>query len=306
MPTCDTEWRWIVRRHSPAHNVCPNVHPTAALPILNANLNFNWIAQGLSVTSMSEISEFFAEHGYYHAKGVFDAEEIAALETDFDRIVAQLVASQEQVDATWDSTEVRKLANPGDMILHTHNVQKYSRRWLNAFVNPKFLNVVREILGDDIILHHSKLFQKPAEKGSPFPMHQDWPNFPTLNDTMMAGIIHVSDASDEMGCLRVYPGSHKLGRVEGADGRSANETLDKYPIEDATIVEAKAGDVIFFHYFTLHGSMPNRSNDVRKTVLLQVYEGHDRVEDGNQHPDERMVLSGWNHAISRSAAGQAA
>ena len=52
--------------------------------------------------------------------------------------------------------------------------------------------------------------------------------------------------------------------------------------------------------------MPNRSNDVRKTVLLQVYEGHDRVEDGNQHPDERMVLSGWNHAISRSAAGQAA
>ncbi len=156
------------------------------------------------------------------------------------------------------------------------------------------------------MLHHSKLFQKPSEAGSPFPMHQDWPYFPTVNDSMIAGIIHVSDATDEMGCLRVYPGSHRLGRIEGADGRRQNDVLDQYPIEDATIVEAQAGDVIFFHYFTLHGSMPNRSDQVRKTVLCQLYAGSDRVEDGNTHPDERLVLRGWNHNISRAMAGQAA
>ena len=255
---------------------------------------------------MSQIAEFFAENGYYHAKGVFEADEIQALERDFDRIVSQLVSSGEAIDATWDSTEVQKLADPKDVIIHTHNVQKYSPTWLNAFLKPTFLNVMREILGDDIVLHHSKLFQKPAENGSPFPMHQDWPNFPTVNDTMIAGIIHVSDATDQMGCLRVYPGSHKLGRVEGADGRSQNDVLDQYPIEDATIVEAKAGDVVFFHYFTLHGSMPNRSDAVRKTVLCQLYAGTDQVEPGNQHPDERMVLRGWNHNISRDAAGEAA
>ena len=82
--------------------------------------------------------------------------------------------------------------------------------------------------------------------------------------------------------------------------------IDQYPIEKATPVECKAGDVVFFHYFTLHGSMPNRSDRTRKTVLVQVYDGQDRVEPGNPHPDERIVLSGWNHAISRSAAGQAA
>ncbi len=255
---------------------------------------------------MSDIKRLFDEQGFFHAKGVFEPNDVEVLERDFDRIVAQLTASGEVIDATWDGGEAAKLARSSDVILHTHNVQKYSRTWLNAFLNERFLDVAEQILGPDIVLHHSKLFQKPAEAGSPFPMHQDWPYFPTINDSMIAGIIHVSDATDQMGCLRVYPGSHRLGRIEGADGRRANAVLDRYPIEDATVVEAKAGDVVFFHYFTLHGSMPNRSDKVRKTVLCQLYAGTDRVEDGNHHPDERVVLRGWNHRISRAAAGEAA
>ncbi|MEM9344216.1 MAG: phytanoyl-CoA dioxygenase family protein [Pseudomonadota bacterium] len=255
---------------------------------------------------MSDIKASFDEQGYYLAKGLFQPDEVGALEADFDRIVRQLTASGEAIDATWDGGETQKIAATGDRILHTHNVQKYSRTWLNAFLNERFLGVVEQIFGPDIILHHSKLFQKPSEQGAPFPMHQDWPYFPTVNDSMIAGIIHVSDATDAMGCLRVYPGSHRLGRVDGADGRRQNDVLDGYPIEDAQVIEAEAGDVVFFHYFTLHGSMPNRSDAVRKTVLCQLYAGTDRVEDGNRHPDERMVLRGWNHQISRASAGEAA
>ena len=255
---------------------------------------------------MSDIKATFEKDGFYLAKGLFESDEIKALEGDFDRIVRQLTDSGEVIDATWDGGEAQKIAEAGDVILHTHNVQKYLRTWLNAFLNERFLNVIEQIIGPDIILHHSKLFQKPSENGSPFPMHQDWPYFPTANDSMIAGIIHVSDATDEMGCLRVYPGSHRLGRIEGADGRRQNDVLDQYPIEDATIIEAEAGDVIFFHYFTLHGSMPNRSDATRKTVLCQLYAGTDHIEEGNHHPDERMVLRGWNHHISRAAAGEAA
>ena len=252
------------------------------------------------------LQEDFDRDGFVHVRGLFQPDEVAALEADFDRIVAQLVSSGEDVDATWDGGEAAKIAKAGDRILHTHNVQKYSRVWLNAFLNDRFLDVVEELIGPDIILHHSKLFQKPAEAGSPFPMHQDWPYFPTLKDSMIAGIVHVSRATDEMGCLRVYPGSHKLGRVEGADGRRQNDLIDSYPIEKAQVIEAEPGDVIFFHYFTLHGSMPNRSEAVRKTVLCQLYAGSDQVEPGNRHPDERMVLRGWNYHASRKAAGEAA
>ena len=250
-----------------------------------------------------DIGAFFAEKGYYHAKGVFSPAEVAGLEADFDRIVAQLLASGERLDATWMGPEMNRIQAKDDVILHTHNVQQYSATWLRAMLNERFLEVASRILGDDIVLHHSKLFQKPSEKGSPFPMHQDWSYFPTLKDTMIAGIIHVSNATDEMGCLRVYEGSHKLGRVVGSGGSEESEVLAQHPIEGAKVIEAEAGDVLFFHYFTLHGSMPNRSSKTRKTVLVQLYAGNDRIEEGVTHPDERLVLKGWNHHSTRERAG---
>lgn len=252
---------------------------------------------------MSSVKEFFAEHGYYHARGVYSTAEIAELERSFDRIVAQLLASGEGVDATWRGAEMERLKAKDDVILHTHNVQQYAAAWLRAMQHDAFLAVAAELLGEDIVLHHSKLFQKPPERGSPFPMHQDWSYFPTEKDTMIAAIIHVSDATDAMGCLRVYEGSHRLGRVVGSGGAEESEVLAAHPIENATVLEAEAGDVLFFHYFTLHGSMPNRSSRTRKTVLVQLYAGHDRVEEGNRHPDERLVLRGWNHHSTRARAG---
>lgn len=245
---------------------------------------------------------YFDEYGYYIAKGVYSPSEVAALEDDFDRIVDQLLRSNEEVNARWGGPEMEKIG--GDtVVIHTHNVQQFSGRWLGALTHPGFLKVATSLLGPDIVLHHSKLFQKPPEKGAPFPMHQDWTYFPTINDSMIAGIIHVSNATDEMGCLRVYPGSHKLGRIEGTSGQSQSDLLDQYSLEKATPLEAEPGDVVFFHYFTLHGSMPNRSMDTRKTVLVQLYAGSDRVEDGNTHPDEHLCLSGWNHFASRGSAG---
>lgn len=245
----------------------------------------------------------FAEDGYYIAKGVFNTEEIQALEQDFDRIVQQILNSGEHVNAMWTGPEMEKLSTQNMVVLHTHNVQQYSAVWARAFYQHRFIQAATDLLGPDIVLHHSKLFQKPGEEGAPFPMHQDWMYFPTIHDTMLAGIIHVSSATDEMGCLRVYPGSHKLGRVDGSNGQTESEMLAKYPIENALPLEAEPGDVVFFHYFTIHGSMPNRSPKTRKTVLVQMHSGSDRVEPGVTHPAENLVLAGWNHHATRNSAG---
>jgi len=254
-------------------------------------------------TADTEAGRHLAEHGYYLAKGVFSPAEIAELEADFDRIVAQLLAGDEEVNATWGGPEMKQLGAEKLVVLHTHNVQQFSARWARALYQERFLQAATDILGPDVVLHHTKLFQKPSEEGAPFPVHQDWTYFPTENDTMIAGIVHVSKATDEMGCLRVYPGSHKLGRVANSHGQVSLEILERHPLSGATPLEAEPGDVAFFHYFTLHGSMPNRSPETRKTVLVQMYAGDDRVEEGNLHPDERLVLAGWNHHATRSRAG---
>ena len=250
------------------------------------------------------LKELFAKDGYYLARGVFSPAEIQDLETDFDRIVHQLNRTGGDVNASWQGEQSKKLGAEKTTILHTHNVQIYSEVWHRAFLNVRFLDVVEQILGPDIVLHHSKLFQKPPEKGAPFPMHQDWSYFPTLMDTMIAGIIHVSDATDEMGCLRVYPGSHTMGRVAGTSGQESSAFLDGYPLDGAVALEAEPGDVAFFHYFTLHGSKPNFSAKTRKTVLAQLHAGSDAVETGNTHPNARLVLRGWNHHAGRALANE--
>jgi phytanoyl-CoA hydroxylase len=256
-------------------------------------------------TSPTEITEFFQENGYYLAKGVYSAAEVAELERDFDRIVQQLNASGEKVAVRWSGAVMDKIAAKDSVFVHTHNVQMYSAVWLRAFLQPRFLEVSQAIFGSpDVILHHSKLFQKPAEKGAPFPMHQDYSYFPTINDSMMAGSIMISRATDEMGCLRVYPGSHKLGRLPESNGQTSTEVLNDYPLEKSTPLEAEPGDVLFFHYLTLHGSMPNRSQHTRKSVLVQMHRGDDKVEDGNAHPNARLVLSGWNYHAKRSLGNQ--
>lgn len=254
---------------------------------------------------MSDIGKFFHENGYYFAKGVYSPEEVKLMEHDFDRVVDQLLKSDENVNARWGGRLMDALDGGESIIIHTHNIQSFSAVWMNAFLHEKFLDTAEAILGPDIMLHHSKLFCKPPEKGSPFPMHQDWQYFPSVKDTMIAAIIYVSDATDEMGCVRVYPASHKeLGRMDGMMGRGDNEEItERYPIEDATVLEAEPGDVLFFSYFTLHGSMPNRSNKTRKSVLVQMLAGDDQIEGENRHTNVKLVLRGWNHFATRSSVG---
>jgi len=253
-----------------------------------------------------DVKKYFEEYGYYHAKNVFSKAEVNDLEHEFDKIVKQLLNSNEEINATWKGNATQKLVQSKDIVLHTHNVHKYSAKWLEAMKHPKFLDITKSILGEDIILHHNKLFQKPAEKGSAFPIHQDWSYFPTINDSMIAAIIHLTKTTSGMGCLRIFEGSHKLGRLPNTNGQDEkeNKLLKKYPIENGKIIETEAGDVLFFHYFTLHGSLPNRSTNTRKTVLVQMHNGSDKVEEGNNHPNENIVLNGWNYYASRNIAGR--
>ena len=127
-----------------------------------------------------------------------------------------------------------------------------------------------DIIGPNIQLHHTKMFIKPPAKGAPFPMHQDFPYFPHQHHTMIAAIIHFDDAPIEKGCVRVVPGSHKLGPLEHLHDGGHHLPIDEYPITEATPCPAEAGDVLFFSYLTIHGSGLNESSEARTTLLLQL------------------------------------
>lgn len=260
-------------------------------------------------TEVEKIQADFERDGYFLAKGVFK-DQIPALEESFDRIVRQLESTTDNINAVWPGEALEELHKKYQtvkppQIIHTHNVQRYDPIWMKAFLDQTFLEYVTAILGEDVILHHSKLFMKPAKVGGAFPVHQDYSYFSTEKDTMIAGVIHLTDGNNNMGGIRVFPGSHKLGRIEASSGMQTNKKFQNdYPIENSVSLDVEAGDVLFFHYFTLHASMPNFSNSPRKTVLVQMYNGHDQIENGKGHINERIALHGWNHRMTRPKAGE--
>jgi ectoine hydroxylase-related dioxygenase (phytanoyl-CoA dioxygenase family) len=136
--------------------------------------------------------------------------------------------------------------------------------------------VASDIIGSpNVQLHHTKMFIKPPEKGSPFPLHQDVPYFPHDRHSMIAVILHFDAAPLEKGCVRVVPGSHKLGPLEHSREGGWHLPFAQYPIESAVPCEAQAGDALFFSYLTIHGSGINTSQEARTTLLIQMRDPED-------------------------------
>ena len=243
----------------------------------------------------------FKEKGFCLEKNVFTPDAVQILSSEFDRIVYQLQRSGEYINARWGSELTKDIEQSDTQVIHTHNVQSYSAEMMNMIQDERLLDTAEKLIGQDIILHHSKLFLKPPDKGSAFPLHQDWSYFPTEKNSMIAAVVHLSESDEQIGCMRIVPGSHKLGKVEKTDGHSFVKGIhDRYQLEDAEPIIAELGDVVFFHCCSLHGSMQNVSKRPRKTVLVQLYSGSDRVVDGNRHTNVQLVLRGVNHFATRS------
>lgn len=237
----------------------------------------------------------YREEGYTLAEQVFSPEQMDRLEEAFDTIIANRLRNRAQLNAQWEG-DWKKDMGADRVVLATHDVQAYAAAWTAALVHDEFTHVLAQCLGtQNVQLHHTKLFQKPSGKGAGFPMHQDAPYFPHEKHSMMAAVIHVTDADESMGCIRVVPGSHKLGQLPEFNTKAHYLDPKEYPIEDATPVPARRGDVVIFNYLTIHGSGTNDSDRTRKTVLVQVRDAEDQPTE-NQHLShaQGMMLRGVN------------
>lgn len=212
------------------------------------------------MTLTPEQLQFYHENGYVHLRGLLSPDEAAAYRAEVHRIAAE----QGDGDATWASVK-----EAGTRITHCHDVQFRSAAFTRLLVDPRFTGAAQAIVGPNVQLHHTKMFVKPPEKGSPFPMHQDFPYFPHRDHSMIAAIFHFDDAPDAKGCLRVYPGSHRAGPLPSF-GADHHLSVDHYPLEGATPLPAEAGDVILFSYLLAHGSGLNVSDEPRTTLLVQL------------------------------------
>lgn len=219
---------------------------------------------------------FYHEQGYLLVEGLLTPSEAAFYRQEVHGI-AERLSRNVNIDATWESARTMVAEAEHTQILHCHNVQFYSAAFGRLLLDERFTGIASALLGNpNIKLHHNKMFIKPPEKGSPFPLHQDYPFFPHKLTTMMAAIFHFDDAPLEKGCVRVVPGSHLKGPLPHLAEGGWHLPWDEYPLEMSVPCPARAGDVLFFSYTLVHGSGVNVSREARTTWLVQYNEAEDR------------------------------
>jgi ectoine hydroxylase-related dioxygenase (phytanoyl-CoA dioxygenase family) len=226
---------------------------------------------------------FYEANGYVLIRGLIGVEEAEALRSEVHAIAAR----QGPTNATWNS-----VSGQGTKLEHSHDVQFRSAAFARLLVDARLTEVFASLIGPNVQLHHNKMFIKPPEHGSPFPMHQDYGYFPHLGNSMTAAILHLDAASENKGCVRVYPGSHKLGPLESF-GEDHHVDMERFPLTSATPVEAESGDLLVFNYLTVHGSGLNTSDEPRTTWLVQVRDPEDEpISEQHQSRGQGMMLAG--------------
>lgn len=205
------------------------------------------------------MNEFYEENGYLLVTGVFDAGEVEEMRDAIARILDSVEGTAADRNHRWSGVD-ETLQLKG-----FHDLQYHDAVFTRMVAHPRLVEVLTDLIGPNVQLHHSKMLVKPPEQGAPFPMHQDQPYFPHERHSLVAASVHLDDTDEENGCLHVIPGSHRLGPLE-ATGDA--HTVD-YPLESGVPCPAGVGDVLFFNYLTIHGSGTNRSTRTRRNVLFQ-------------------------------------
>jgi phytanoyl-CoA hydroxylase len=242
--------------------------------------------------------QFYKDNGYLVAEKVFTPEEIEEGVRETDAMFERVQQGGRRLEATWGGrwrdVQIAEDERGKTSVLSIHNMQYHSAVFTRMLVHPKLAGTVADLIGPNVVLHHSKLHVKPPEKGSPFPMHQDYHYFPYEKDSMIAAVVYLEDATVESGCLCVFPGVHKQGALpHEPDGLYLSP--EKYPIQKATPCPGKAGDVLLFSYLTPHGSYPNRTDHPRRIILFQYHAAEDRrLKDAHISPGHGMVVHGVN------------
>jgi len=164
---------------------------------------------------------------------------------------------------------------------------KTSAAFFQSAHDAKLLDVIEAILGPDIelFLGGQCLYKEPVG-GHPKLLHQDASYFQHRYDGPCAVLNYAVDTDLVNGALHVVPGSHKFGVLQHMDTFS-HLGLDPaiWTWERGLPVCGKAGDAIFFHVNTIHGSKENHSPTARP-VFIHRY----------RRADDYVVISATNTA----------
>ena len=148
--------------------------------------------------------------------------------------------------------------------------------WGVASTLPNVINNVRILQNEEVGFFHGKVTLKEARTGGAWEWHQDygyWYDQGFVFPRMMSVSVSLDENTLENGCMQLYKGSHKLGRIQhvhienqtGADPKRLAE-IERHFEKIPAVMKPGAG--LFFDCNTLHASSANNSDRHRRNFIM--------------------------------------
>jgi len=249
---------------------------------------------GPNVKTLDDVGEnelaFYREYGYLVVEEAFTAEEVSnTIEAFLD-----LIDRGQEVQFERGKEELAEGLPREEKQLYIRKFGQFLRavkddpRLLHMVHHPKMLRVVELLLGGKPYMYTHQAFWKPPG-GREKPWHQDKAYFNVSLDTAVVGVwIALDDATPENGCMHVIPGSHREGPVVHFKRRDWQICDTDVPVHRDVMVPLKSGGVLFFDGMIHHGTPPNMSGRLRRSLQFHF------IPDGTAvtSDEDRMAIWG--------------
>lgn len=256
---------------------------------------------------VQQAAAIYREHGCLVVRGLMNRY-LPDIQRDIEATAAQsirLLSQAKEVPEGWRTPDGTLFlpAPPGfprdKQIMGLAVNYKTSAAFLQSAFDTRSVDIVEAIVGPNVelFIDGQCLYKEPVG-GHPKNLHQDSAYFEHRYEGPVALLNYVVDTNLTNGALYVVPGSHRFGTLSHIDTLShLGLDPDEWPWERALPITGQAGDTIFFHYRTIHGSQENHSEKPRP-VFIHRY----------RRPDDYVVVAGStveNRAESEKRAVEA-
>lgn len=217
----------------------------------------------------SEVA-FFQEHGWAFLPGLIRPEAAAELEAYAARVTAEQSAYGKYAFQTDGAFSIFRRPDQSNALARDIALSAAMGR-----------NASRLLVGTPRVRLLQSTFLVKSGKDSgrpsgPTTYHQDFPAHPLDRSEMANFWVAVSRITPDMGSLRFYSGSRRLGSLGKCFIEPGDDTQNRYPrVREFTLSEPHAmapGDATVHHGLTVHGAPENATSKQRIALSMTYFD----------------------------------
>ncbi|MBX3256411.1 MAG: phytanoyl-CoA dioxygenase family protein [Chitinophagaceae bacterium] len=228
---------------------------------------------------LKSLKSSFDKDGYVFLPGFLSHEEVALLNENVRRFIAEKIPSMSGNHFFYEDK------NDTATLKQMQDLEKYDPYFKKLAVDSQFETIAKALLEEDVVCKTVEYFNKPPKIGKATPPHQDGYYFMLKPQQAVTMWIALEKVDEENGCVKYVKGSHLKGMR--THGRTTTLGFSQQIVDFGTAEDMKdeiafpanPGDLLVHHSLTIHRAGANTTADRTRKAMGLIYWGESAKED---------------------------